>query len=563
MDTGYLSADRIPDVKESSTSRTNLFYVCVALLLIIWFSGLGHRDLVEPDEGRYAEIPREMVSSGDWTTPRLNDLKYFEKPALQYWLTAASYEVFGYSNASARLWIALASFACAAFMGFLGLRLYGRDVGRYSFLLTASTVLFAGAGHYLTLDMTLTLFMTLGVGCPILAMRPGISPQAKRNWMLAGWAALAFAVLSKGLIGVVLPGAALVGYLLWQRDWKLIQDLHPVKGILLFLLVCAPWFIEVSRQNPEFFHFFFIREHFERYTTNVHHREGPVYYFLGVFIIGVLPWLVTSAKSVLFPRFSWGSSKENGFDTEKFIWLYIAITFIFFSLGHSKLPAYILPIFPFVALLAAKRLSVDKVVKGDAWVMLVTAVLAFVLAMLGPHFASEKNPAALFIAYRPWLIGAALSLGLGAFALLKWKRKPSTAIPVASVCATLCTMLFLWGFQSIAVSRSSADEAKAIMSYADDSTPIYAIDNYPQALPFYLERPITLVSYTGELKMGIEAEPQKYIATKAEFWKKWNTQRQAVAVIRADEKEDFLAKGKDTEIIYEGPRRIVMAKQLK
>lgn len=538
----------------------NLFKICTVVLAIIWFTGLGYRDLVEPDEARYAEIPREMVQTGDWTTPRLNNLKYFEKPALQYWLTAASFKLFGYSNATARLWIALASLACAAFIGFVGLRLYGSDVGRYAFLLTASSLLFCGSGHYLTLDMTLTFFMTLGIGCPILALNQRGSPRSSRNWMLAGWAALACAVLTKGLVGIVLPGMALVVYILWQRNWELLKALHLFKGLLLFLLICAPWFIVVSKTNQEFAQFFFIHEHFDRYTTNVHHRVEPVYFFLGIFAVGILPWLINSSKSLLTPGFSWRASGDEGFNAERFMWVFIVTTFIFFSLAHSKLPAYILPVFPFVALLTAKRIAKQQILTGDSWTMLVTAVLISVLALIGARFASHKIPAELIHMFRPWLIASAISLSLGAAVLFKWKRSPATAVPLASVCATLGSMLLLWGFQAIALSRSSADEAKAIQQNVSESTPVYAVGNYPQSLPFYLKRTVTLVSYTGELEMGIQAEPHKAIATMDEFWQRWEKETQAVAVLSTHEFDDFIAHTKNYRVIYKGPRRTVVTK---
>jgi len=538
----------------------NLFKVCTAVLVIIWFTGLGYRDLVEPDEGRYAEIPREMVQSGDWTTPRLNDLKYFEKPALQYWLTAVSYKLFGFSNASARLWIALASFFCATFVGFLAARLYGSDVGRYTFLLSASSLLFVGSGHYLTLDMTLTFFMTLGIGCPILAMSQNNDPGSRRNWMLAGWAALACAVLTKGLVGIVLPGMALALYILWSRNWSLIKELHIVKGLALFLLICAPWFLNVSSINQEFAQFFFIHEHFDRYTTDVHHRVEPAYFFIGVFVVGIAPWLVNSCKALFRPEFSWRHCAGETFNAERFMWVFIVATFVFFSLAHSKLPAYILPVFPFVAILAAKRIAKLKVVGGDSWTMMVAALIVLVLALLGAHFSSHKIPPELIEMFQPWLFASAVALAMGSAALFKWKLTPQRAVPVASVCATLSTLLLMWGFQAIAVSRSSADEARAIQSHVSDSSPIYAVGTYPQALPFYLKRTITLVGYTGELKMGINSEPEKQIPTLDEFLQHWEQEQQAVAVVPTKEFEDFTARTSSYRVIYEGPRRTVVTK---
>lgn len=144
-------------------SRQFILLVTVSIA-IVWFALLGHRDLIDPDEGRYAEIPREMVASGDWLTPRLNGFKYFEKPVLQYWVTAVGYTLFGESNWSARLWPAFVGFLGALWAGYLGLRLYGETAGFYAFVMTVSGLLYVGIGHMLSLDMALSVFTAIGVG---------------------------------------------------------------------------------------------------------------------------------------------------------------------------------------------------------------------------------------------------------------------------------------------------------------------------------------------------------------------------------------------------------------
>src|SRR5256885_15405824 len=143
-------------------SRNRLLALLAAFSLL-WFCNLGYRPLVKPDEGRYAEISREMVASGDWVTPRLNGYKYFEKPALQYWATAAAYEVFGVNEASARLWTALTGFLGVLLVFFTGRRLFGPAAGLYAAAVTASAFLYAFIGHFNTLDMGLTFFLTLAV----------------------------------------------------------------------------------------------------------------------------------------------------------------------------------------------------------------------------------------------------------------------------------------------------------------------------------------------------------------------------------------------------------------
>jgi len=187
----------------------------VVAIAVIWFANLEYRTLIKPDEGRYAEIPREMVKSGDWVTPRLNDLKYFEKPPLQYWATATAYEVFGEHQWTSRLWAGLTGFAGLLLVWFAGTKLFGREAGGYAALLMGSSLLYVLIGHINTLDMGVTFFLTLGIVALLLGQSQPY-PPIRRNWMLLAWAGLALAVLSKGLMGIILPGAALFIYCVVQ-----------------------------------------------------------------------------------------------------------------------------------------------------------------------------------------------------------------------------------------------------------------------------------------------------------------------------------------------------------
>jgi 4-amino-4-deoxy-L-arabinose transferase-like glycosyltransferase len=219
-------------------SSTQLWWLIFAVVLI-WFSNLEYRTLIKPDEGRYAEIPREMVASGDWTTPRLNDLKYFEKPPLQYWATAIAYEVFGEHQWTSRLWTGLTGFAGIFLVWFAGSRLFGREAGGYAALLLGSSLMYVLIGHINTLDMGVTFFITLSI-VGLLIGQTRVVKSEQRNWMLLAWAAMALAVLSKGLMGIVLPGAALFIYCVVERDFRVLKRMYWLHGLAVFLLIAAP-----------------------------------------------------------------------------------------------------------------------------------------------------------------------------------------------------------------------------------------------------------------------------------------------------------------------------------
>ncbi|HXC38254.1 MAG TPA: glycosyltransferase family 39 protein, partial [Burkholderiales bacterium] len=335
-----------------------LILIALAFALA-WFGNIGYRKLVKADEGRYAEIPREMVASGDWLTPRLNGFKYFEKPALQYWATAAAFSVFGLHDWAARLWPALTGFLGVLLVWLIGNRAFGPPVGLASAAVLASSGIYAFVGHFLTLDMGVSVFMSATVLFCMMGQRDGTAPRAERNWMLAAWAAAALAMLSKGLIGIVLPGAAFAAYVLLARDWRRLARLHWLPGLALFLLIAAPWFIAVSLANQEFFHFFFIHEHFERFLTKQHGRYQPFWYFVPVLALGATPWLFSLAAG--FANACKGKavyvapevklSRMRSFNSERFLALWCAVVFLFFSASDSKLGSYILPLFPAAALL--------------------------------------------------------------------------------------------------------------------------------------------------------------------------------------------------------------------
>src|SRR5574341_60370 len=273
--------------------------VLVTVFLAIWSGNLDYHKLVRPDEGRYAEIAREMAVTGDWITPRLNGIKYFEKPPLQYWATASAYKVFGEHHWTARLWPGVTGFLGVIFVFLAGRKLFGAVAGYYAALVLASSALYVGVGHMNSLDMGLTFFMTATALAFLLAQRAGTDPAASRRWMLAAWACAALAVLSKGLIGIVLPAGVVATYILLQRDWGLRGRLQWTRGALIFLAIAAPWFGLVQHANPEFARFFFIHEHFERFLAEAHRRVEPWWFFIYVLAVGLLPWLTLLPQSLI------------------------------------------------------------------------------------------------------------------------------------------------------------------------------------------------------------------------------------------------------------------------
>lgn len=268
------------------------------LLAAAWFATVPLRPLFDPDEGRYAEIPREMLVSGDWVTPRLNGLKYFEKPPLQYWATATAYRLAGEHEWSSRLWGVGLAFGCLPLVFAWVRRLHGAASARLALMALAVSPFFAIVGHLNLLDQAFTFWLTAMVFAFTLAQAQPQATPAERRWMLAAWACAALAVLSKGIVVGVLAGTSLILYTLLERDTRTWRRLHLVLGLPLFLLIAAPWFVIVSLRNPSFPGFFFVHEHFARFLTTVHQRVEPWWYFLPLLLLGVLPWIAALVRAV-------------------------------------------------------------------------------------------------------------------------------------------------------------------------------------------------------------------------------------------------------------------------
>ncbi|MDO9047728.1 MAG: glycosyltransferase family 39 protein [Methylobacter sp.] len=537
--------------------------IVIVVAGFIWFLLLGYRDLIDPDEGRYAEIAREMLNSGNWITPRLNGFKYFEKPPLQYWGSAISMALLGETNAAARVWCSGLGFIGALWVGFVGRRLYGGSAGYFAFLFLISTVLYVGLGHANSLDMGVSALLIIAVGALALAQSVRHLPVQERNWMLLAWAALAGATLSKGLIGLVLPGGALILYSLWQRDWALWRHLHMGKGLLLYLLIAAPWFVAVSQANPEFPHFFFIHEHFERFTSDVHGRTKSNWYFFAVFAIGAMPWLFSSLNGLVKPPFSW-RAEAGKFEASRLLWVYAIFVFFFFSISHSKLPGYILPMFPALALLVGENMAKRKHFIADGIVAIVLAAIIFIFFIWKVDSIAKPDKLATLVLFRPWIMAAVALIGAAGVSMLLLRRQKNLAISIFALCALLGIQMVSWGYQSISELRSSRTMAAAIQSYLDksgkDIVEIYDVHRYDQSLPYYLGRTVNLVGFTGELEFGINQEPQKWL-NEADFLPLWLNSDQAISVLTQTTYAQWQQQKIPMQLIYENSRSIAVARR--
>ena len=538
----------------------------VAVLAVLWLGSLGLRPLYKPDEARYGEIPREMVASGDWLTPRLNGYKYFEKPPLQYWTTAAAYTLFGVSDWAARLWTGLAALA-GVWMAFAaGNRLFGPPAGAFAGAILASSPLYVLLGQVNTLDMSVTLFLSAAVFAFSLAQRAGIEPEveakARRRWMLAFWAACAGAVLSKGLIGLVLPAGAVALYVLVRRDWGLLRRLEVVRGGLLFFVLTAPWFVAVSLANPEFAHFFFVQEHWLRFTTRMHHRSEPAWFFLPVLAVGAWPWLLAIVAGWIA---SLRPPAGREFSAALFLALWALVVFGFFSASGSKLPPYLLPLLPALALLGGgvlARRNGNRLLVAQALLAAVGAMLLGVAAWW--IFTREGDGLrGLGAAYVPWLVAAALVglAGTGGAALLaaRGRRLHAAVSLAAGVLGAL--LVGAAGHTVFAPAYSAAPLAASLQPAPSRDAAVFAVETYDHTMPWALRRPVTMVVYKDELAQAIGWEPRAFIPDLPGFTRAWKAEREAYAFFAVRDFERLRGVlDLPMEVVARGSRYVIVRK---
>ena len=535
------------------------------LFLAIWFGALDSRELFHPDEGRYAAIPHEMLASGDWITPRLNGLKYFEKPALQYWITAATFWVLGEQEWTARLWPALSGLVTLLLVFYTGRRIADAGAGFMAAALLASTFQFFVFSQVLTLDMGLTFFMTLALSAFIASQDIRV-PTQRKNWAALAGAAMGLAVLSKGLIGVVLPALVLVTYIVLQREWRLVGRLSLVPMVIAFLTVALPWFVWVQLRNPEFFQFFFIREHFGRFALNQHHRPGVWYYFLGVLLIGALPWSFAYLKALVR---SWRRPLpgQYGINPDRLLVLWVVIIVAFFSLSSSKLPGYILPVFPALALLLGCRLQSGEM-RLSSWYLFGLGTSGIAIALGAPYITQIPKfvkDADLIAPYVPWAVAGGCTLV--ATAWLAWfamRRNQRFTLPAMAFGSLFSFQVMVTGTEAVENRFSTEDLIEVALTKIGDfdpAAPFYSVGMYDQTLVHHVKRTLTLVTHQDEFAMGIALEPELFVANMSDFRDRWRAQQQAYAIITPSAFAQEQTVGTPMHILASNRRAVIIARE--
>ncbi len=496
----------------SSTPALHLLLLPLAATCF-FFVGLGRLPLLEPDEGRNAEVAREMLASGDWVTPHYDTLPYLDKPAVFFWLVAGSYRAFGVSEWAARFPSALVALGTMFMVWMLARRMFGDSAGLRAGLVFASSPLALGLARMVTFDMTLTFFVVLAM----VSFRMAEDRDFQRRGPgLVFFAAMGIATIIKGPVGFLLP---LLSILVYEAARGKIRELKRLRwglGIVVFMAVALPWFVAVSMRNPGFPRYAFWQESILRFATGHAHRSGNVFYYFPVYFAGFFPWSLLLFFAALNRWRSWKALRQEQHRATLFLLSWAAVVFVFFSISRSKLPAYFLPaLIPLSILIAhvwseldlAGTPRVDWLTGGFAALMLFGFLIA-ALPQFG-HYGLNWNrltksipPGAAELLSGTLLYSGLILAALAVLGRMVTRRRGKAwqwvAFNLLALATPLLTLRWIPALRLYAESTCSRRLAETILASPERDLPVYGYYYFRTGLGFYLRRPIGLVTQDGD-----------------------------------------------------------------
>jgi len=501
----------------------------------LYLQGLGRGPLLEPDEGRYAEIPREMLVTGDWVVPRLNGVVYAEKPPLVYWLTALSYRVVGVNELGARLVPAVSGVLTVGVVAWFGMHCFGPAAGWAAAIMLATMPLFFLFSRLAILDVPITLCVTLGT---VALYR--VQEGARWRWQVVAGLAMAAGVLVKGVIAILFPVGIVAVCALFERDGRAFRRALSPLPLALALLLPLPWFWLMVRRVPGFLQFFFVEQHFYRFTDGgkigQHHRPGVL---AAVLFGGALPWsLVLVAGLVREGKAGIATWRLAGRRTERLLDIWLLAVLGFFSLSSVQLATYICPAFVPLALRAGRLWSEGR---GRGWPLVAWATLAgaILMAVAAPgQFYDAVIGESLYQRWWPQAQAVKVALlpaagvVLGATLLAAKLPRPGEALVVMAAGLAL-------GLARTERSRDAYRSYPALGAVvrlrSGEADRLVTFGTYLQSLPFYARRRTAVVGSGGELHFGAGLpDGRTLLWSEAQLIRAWNGRRRLLLVIEPD-----------------------------
>jgi len=466
---------------------------------------------MEPDEGRNAEVGREMQATGDWITPHYNGFTYLDKPALYFWMVAASFKTLGVSEFAARFPSALMGLATMLLVWFLARRMFGNTVGLRAGIIFASCPLALVLARQVIFDMTLAFLVTTAM----VAFWLVEEADFRAPWLDAlMFAAMGLAVITKGFVGVLIPLCAALIYAAGSGRWRQWLRLRWGWGFVVFLAAALPWFIAVSIRNPDFPRYALWNESLKRFSTGAAHRGGGYFYYIPIFLGGFFPWSFFLLLAAWNRLRRWRELRHEAARPYLYLLCWAAWIFVFFTISRSKLPAYFLPAIVPLSILAgtvwkdvgsdpssrppdwltagfALLLGLGVVVAAASHSWLYTSLQARMAKQLHRDLSQLVQPSLLYTG----LILAALGyFGRRLATRTRGQMAAITTFVLAAVVVPALVLRWYAPLRLLAETQSSRRLAETIVASPERDAPIFGYYYFRTSLPFYLHRPVGLLS---------------------------------------------------------------------
>ena len=509
---------------------------------MLFFARLGDLPLIDPDEGRNAEVAREMTETGAWVVPSFNGIPYLDKPALYFRAVALSFTIFGRNEFTARLPSALSAALLAVLMWAFCRRAYGERAGALTVLVLATTPLVVGFARLAIFDMPLVLFTTMAIVAGYRAEeRDGA--VTRRRWLLVGAASSAVATLIKGPVGFLVPGAVLTVFNLVERRPRAILRMLSPRNLALFLAIVLPWFLALVHAHPEFLRYGLVDESARRFLTPSFRRTEPVYYFGPVLLLGMYPW------SALLPEAAVAAWRHRArwMQADRFLIVWAVVVVVLFSSSQSKRPGYILPAAVALAALAARLLdhalsesdglAARLVLRGTLGVAILStaAAAALSLNLVRPNSLQillnfESNEFGRLEPDLGVLVVSLLVVAVAAFGVRLW-RDVRLALAVFALPAVLFLSVGFGTATRYAEASSARALARAIRPLPPGSI-VACLECFVVGLPFYVGEPVIYITERG--RGGLTSNYVRYRLKQGAAW--------PATLVPLNDREQWLAR---------------------
>lgn len=535
--------------------------ICLSIFILIFnLLFLGDHHLISPDETRYVGISWEMLKANNYLIPTIAGSPFLGKPILFYWLNILAFKLFGVNEFAARFFPAILASITAIFAYFATIIVFNRRVAVLSAILIAITPMFFALGHYANMDGEVASWLNLALFSLMVGLYLKKGEKSRNLWLYLAYIFAAFAFLTKGLIGLFFPAMTLFFWCLILNNWRVLLNIRLISGLILFLIIILPWFFVVEAKYSGFMAYFFIWNQFVRYLGSDFNQHKPLYFYVPLVIGGVFPFTIYFFQTQIFHIKNFLKNKKEH-QSSLLLWLWVILIFIFFSIPKSKLPGYIGPVFPALAVLMAVYLDKiwqKKLSKINQWVTFCFALLIILVAITLVVLPFIFHTQAAFLNTAPYGRFLAFIFFIGGLYILFNLKKKAAA---KRIIITLIVMNILMNLTLIASLKYfnlqlNFPIAAKVTPYLKENPKIKVLmlGRYYYSVPLYLDQDIPIVTdwdqgeklgdnWKREIYEGVHylKHLPKDLVTYQKFsqiWQQANKNKETLIIISSDNPKD-------------------------